>query len=156
MVTGLDHAAEPLQPFPHAYPCKRRSSPGFRRTRYPLSRTCILRGVGAGLGGFLEARTGATLELAPPLPSRDWDSKDGQTVTFGFTERPPAAAATLPAAWRPLNAPRPCWDTTQGRTVAPCRASGGARPGLAVYSGAAAFRSDVEPRHRKTRPTESR
>ena len=29
------------------------------------------------LGGFLEARTGATLELAAPLPSRDWDSKDG-------------------------------------------------------------------------------
>ena len=41
-------------------------------------------------------------------------------------------------------------------TVAPCRASCGARPGLAVYSGMAAFRRDVEPRHRKTRPTARR
>ena len=32
------------------------------------------------LGGFLEAPTGATLEIAPQLPNRDWDSKDGQEI----------------------------------------------------------------------------
>ena len=41
----------------------------------------------------------------------------------------------------------------RGRKIAPCPASDVARPGLAVYSGAAAFRKDVEPRHRKPRPT---
>ena len=41
--------------------------------------------------------------------------------------------------------------------IAPCPASGAARPGLDVLAHpvyfAAAFRRDVEPRHRKTRPT---
>ena len=49
------------------------------------------------LGGFLEARTGANLGLAPPLPNRDWDSKDGQTVTMTFSEWPAPAVVTTSA-----------------------------------------------------------
>ena len=75
-----------------------------------------------------------------------WDS----TAPTGRSRNPAGSVDT------PLNPRDHAWDTTQGRTVASCRASGGARPGLAVYSGMAAFRRDVEPRHRKTRPTARR
>ena len=53
-------------------------------------------------GGFVVERTASILELAPPIPSRDWDSKDGQTVTFRFSERP---APTVKARPAPITTP---------------------------------------------------
>ena len=36
------------------------------------------------LGGFVESRSGRTLELVPPLPSRDWASRSGEEIAFEF------------------------------------------------------------------------
>ena len=90
------------------------------------------------LGGFLEARTGATLGLAPPLPNRDWDSKDGQTVTMTFSERPAPAVVTTPATETlpvapPGTARTLCTNepSPEGQSFSPGGGSGGG--GCAAY-----------------------
>ena len=89
------------------------------------------------LGGFLEARTGATLGLAPPLPNRDWDSKDGQTVTMTFSERPAPAVVTTPATETlpvapPGTARTLCTNepSPEGQSFSPGDGSGGGGGGL--------------------------
>ena len=51
------------------------------------------------LGGFIESRSSNTLKLDPPLPSRDWESRDTETVTIQFLRHVgQAAPLALPAA----------------------------------------------------------
>ena len=48
VVTGLDHVEGRLRAFPHAFPLPApQRATGLRRSRYPLSKACILRGGGA-------------------------------------------------------------------------------------------------------------
>ena len=55
------------------------------------------------LGGFIEERTGDyTLKFDPPLPSRDWDDKDGEEVAFEFRRlRSQTTATTVPRETEP-------------------------------------------------------
>ena len=50
------------------------------------------------LGGFISQRSGNyTLELAPPLPSRDWADRNGEEIAFEFRRhRPQAEPPVLP------------------------------------------------------------
>ena len=56
------------------------------------------------LGGFIVGRVGDyILKLAPPIPSRDWDSRDGQLVVFDFRLR--SGPVTPPVLPPPLAGP---------------------------------------------------
>ena len=59
------------------------------------------------LGGFIVSRSGRTLKLDPPLPSRDWESRDAQEVAIEFRRhRAQTTPAVLPAAeTEPVGAP---------------------------------------------------
>ena len=74
------------------------------------------------MGSFISQRTGNTLLLTPPLPSREWDSRSGTNITMEFrqrTEGPDQAVST------PVSQPDPAegsWvefviDTTPGGPV---------------------------------------
>ena len=54
------------------------------------------------MGGFIETvGSNNRLILAPPLPSRDWDGHDTQTVTMNFHRHVSQAARVMPAAILP-------------------------------------------------------
>ena len=49
------------------------------------------------LGGFIDSRPGSrVLKLDPPLPSRDWESRDGEEIEIAFRRHSSQAAAALP------------------------------------------------------------
>ena len=51
------------------------------------------------LGGFVDSRPGSRgLKLVPPLPSRDWDDRNGQEVAIDFRRHTSQAQTVLPAA----------------------------------------------------------
>ena len=53
------------------------------------------------LGGFIVSRSGRTLKLDPPIPSRDWESRDGQEVAIEFRRHRSQATAPTPTRVTP-------------------------------------------------------
>ena len=51
------------------------------------------------LGGFIDSRLGLRgLKLDPPLPNRDWDSRDGEDVIIDFQHRSQDVSPVTPRA----------------------------------------------------------
>ena len=80
--------------------------------RPPMCDDCLRRDTRSFvLGGFIDSTPGSRgLKLDPPLPSRDWDSKDGEEVAFEFRRhRAQPPAPVLPPALTEPPAPPGTW-----------------------------------------------